>query len=127
MSAELADRHIRTDIKMSVAARDRQIHLLFSEDDPSTKQPRPAYTANFLMSAEQALAFATLVADLAFEADTGLKAAGPAIKAELADRHRSKLTARLSVILNSTREKKTINNRSLARQLVDVMLSEVLA
>lgn len=124
---ELADRQIRTDVSMHVAARDKLIHLLFSEEDQQTKQPRPAYTSNFLMSAEQALAFSTLVADLAFEADTGLKAAGPALKAELMDRHRTTLITRLSVILNSQREKKTINNRSLARQLVDVCLSEVFA
>lgn len=127
MSDALADRHIRTDIEMSVAAREGQLHLLFSEYDAEKKELRPAFTSNFLMTAEQGLAFATLVADLAFEADTGLKSAGPAIKAELADRHRAKLTNRLTVMLNSTREKKTINNRSLARQVVDIMLSEVLS
>jgi hypothetical protein len=119
------DREIRTDIEMVVAARDRQVHLLFSEEDTQTKEKRPAFTSNFLMSAEQALQFSTLVADLAFEADTGLKAAGPAIKSELIDRHREKLTNRLAVIMNSQREKRTISNRKLAKQLVDVCLSEV--
>lgn len=119
------DREIRTDIEMAVAARDRQVHLLFSEEDNQTKEKRPAFTSNFLMSAEQALAFSTLVADLAFEADTGLKPAGPAIKSELIERHRSKLTNRLAVMLNSQREKKTVNNRSLAKQMVETCLKEV--
>lgn len=127
MTAELTDRHIRTDVSMSVAARDRQIHLLFSEEDTQTKQLRPAFTSNFLMTAEQALAFSTLVADLAFEADTGLKAAGPAIKAELAERHRAKLTQRLTVVLGSRREKKAMSNGALARELVDICLKEILS
>lgn len=126
MSDAISERVIRTDIEMQVAAREGQIHLLFNEKNQQGESV-PAYTPNFLLSAPDALTFATLLADLAFEADTGLKSAGPAIKAELADRHRSKLTNRLSVLFNTQREKKTIDNRSLARQVVDIMLSEVLS
>ena len=123
---DLTDRHIRTDVQMQAVARDKQIHLLFSEEDSQTKELRPAFTSNFLMSADQALAFSTLVADLAFEADTGLKAVGPALKAELADRHRTKLTQRLSVMLGTLREKRTLSNEKLAQRLVEICLREVL-
>lgn len=123
---DLADRQIRTDIDMQVVARDKQIHLLFSEQDSQTKQKRPAYTANFLMSAPDALRFSTLVADLAFEADTGLKAAGPALKAELMDKHRRTLTRRLEVVMNSQREQRTVSNYKLAKEMVEICLKEVL-
>lgn len=109
---------------MAVAARDGQIHLLFNEQDASG-EPKAAYTPNFLLSANDALVFSTLLADLAFEVDTGLKPAGNVVKAELMDRHRTKLISRLTVILNSRREMKTTSNRSLARMLVDVCMDEV--
>lgn len=125
--SDVFDRQIRTDIEMIPVARDKEIHLLFNERDLETKELCPAFTSNFLMSADQGLTLAALLADLAFEADSGLKPAGSAIKTELADRHRTKLTNRISLMLNSMREKKTINNHSLSRQLVDVMLAEVLA
>lgn len=119
------DRQIRTDVEMQVVAQDRQIHLLFSEEDYQTKELKPAFTSNFLMSAEQALSVSALMADLAFEADTGLKAAGPALKAELVERHRATLSRRLEVILNSTRDKRKVSNASLARTLVDTCLAAV--
>lgn len=124
MTDAISERVIRTDIDMQVAARDGQIHLLFNEKDQAGESV-PAYTPNFLLSASDALAFSALLADLAFEADTGLKAAGPALKAELVERHRQKLVDRLAVVLNSTREKKTTSNRGLAKQLVDIALAEV--
>lgn len=126
MSDAIAERIIRTDISMQVLARDGSIHLLFSEPNQAG-DPVPAYTANFLMSASDALMFSTLVADLAFEAETGLKAAAPALKAELMERHRVKLIDRLNVVLNSTREKKTTSNRNLAKQVVEICMSEIFA
>lgn len=123
MSGEISERVIRTDIEMSVAARDGQVHLLFSEKD-AAGQPRAAYTANMILSAGDALTFSSLLADLAFEEEAGLRMP-EARKAELVARHRAKLLERLTVVLNSQREKKTISNRSLARQMVDIMSSEV--
>lgn len=117
------NRQIRTDIEMSVAARDGQIHLLFSERDQAGEL-RPAYTANMLLSAGDALTLSSLIADLAFQEDTSLRMPN-AMKEELVQRHRATLMDRISVMLNSQREKKTISNRSLARQLVDVMSKEV--
>lgn len=124
MSADLlADRQIRTDIEMHVVARDGSVHLLFSEKDQAGAA-RPAYTANFLLSANDALTMSSLIADLALQEDTGLRIP-EAMKEELVQRHRKTLMDRIAVVLNSTREKKTINNRSLARQLVDIMSHEV--
>lgn len=120
----MTERNIRTDITMQVAARDGEVHLLFNEQGEDG-QPRPAYTPNFLLSASDALTFSALLADLAFEADTGLKAVGPAQKAELIERHRVKLVDRLTVVLNSQREKKTTTNRKLAKQVVDIVLADV--
>lgn len=123
MSDQL-DRVIRTDVEMQVAARDGQIHLLFNERNQAG-EPVPAYTPNFLLSASDALAMSTLLADLAFEAETSLKPAGDVVKAELMERHRTKLIDRLQVVLNSTREKRTTSNRQLAKQVVDICMSEV--
>lgn len=123
MTDTISDRQIRTDVEMSVAARDGQVHLLFSERDQAGDL-RPAYTANMLLSAGDALTLSSLIADLALQEDTGLRIP-EAMKAELVQRHRKTLLDRISVVLNSQREKKTISNRSLAQQLVDIMSKEV--
>ena len=123
MTDAIAERVIRTDIEMTVAARDGQIHLLFNEKN-QLGEPVPAYTPNFLMPASDALTLSSLLADLTFEADTGLKAPA-AVKQELIERHRKTLTDRLHVVLNSTRERKTTSNRSLARKIVDICMSEI--
>lgn len=118
------DREIRTDVFMHVVARDKLIHLLFSEEDKQTKELRATVTGNMLLSPGDALTFSAQLADLAFEADTGLKAPH-AVKEELIARHRSKLRERMRVVLNSQREKRTISNAELARKLVDICMSEV--
>lgn len=124
LSADLiADRVIRTDVEMHVVAREGSVHLLFSEKDQAG-QPRPAYTTNFLLSAGDALTMSSLIADLAMQEDTGLRIP-EAMKEELVQRHRKTLLDRISVVLNSQREKKTISNRSLSQQLVDIMSKEV--
>lgn len=120
---QLAGRVIRPDIEMHVVARDGSVHLLFSEKDQAG-QPRPAYTANFLLSAGDALTMSSLIADLALQEDTDLRIP-EAMKEELVQRHRKTLLDRISVVLNSQREKKTISNRSLSMQLVDIMSREV--
>jgi hypothetical protein len=63
--------------------------------------------------------------DAAYEARGDLKPAGGAVKHELIERHRKTLTRRLEVVMNSQREKKTTSNHQLARQLVDIALSEI--
>lgn len=125
MSEEIGDRQVRTDIEMQIVARDRQVWLLFNEKDLQTKETKPAYTPNFILSASDALVMSTLIADLAYEAEAGMKAAGGALKAELIERHRVKLVDRLTVVFNSAREKKTTSNRGLAKQVVDICMGEV--
>ncbi len=123
MTDEL-DRQIRTDIAMQVAAREREIHLLFNETD-AQGITKPAMTSNFLLSAGDALVFSSLLADLAFEADAGLKMPG-AQKKELEARHRETLRNRYRVMLNSMRETKYISNEQLAQQLTDIAAKEFL-
>lgn len=119
----LSERVIRTDITMQVAAREGQIHLLFDEKN-QVGESVPAYTANFVTTANDALTLSSLLADLAFEVDSGLKIP-EAMKKELVARHRVTLLNRIRVVLNSTRETKVITNQMLAQQLVDLMSAEV--
>ncbi len=120
---ELADRQIRTDIEMSVVARAREIHLLFNEKHQDGAMV-PAFTSNFLLSTHDAVMCAGLIADLAYEADQGLKPAGKGLKAALVERARVKLTARVALMLRSMREDKTISHQKLAQEVVDVCLKE---
>lgn len=119
----LSERVIRTDITMQVAAREGQIHFLFDEKNQAG-QSVPAYTANFVTTANDALTLSSLLADLAFEVDSGLKIP-EAQKKELVARHRVTLLNRIRVVLNSTRETKTITNQMLAQQIVDILSAEV--
>lgn len=121
----MTEHQIRTDVEMQVVAREGQIHLLFSSrKDDGRGELEPTHTSNFLMPASDALVLSSLLADMAFEIESGLRMPA-AQKEELVQRHRSKLMERIRVVLNSQREKKTINNASLARSLVDIMSNEV--
>ena len=74
---------------------------------------------------ENAISVAEALTSNAFEARDGMKPVGDTLKAELVERHRKKLYNRLGLVLNSTRENRTISNSNLARQLVDICLSEI--
>lgn len=76
-------------------------------------------------AAQQMINLCMGLIDYAYEQRSDLKPAGGAVKHEMIERHRRLLTQRLAVMLNSQREKKTITNRALAKQIVDVMLKEV--
>ena len=116
---------ISADIDMQIVARDKAITLLFSrETDAGTV---PALTDNMMLDPETALLAAQLMTDLAFEADSGLKPMGPALKASLIEKHRSILLPRLKVILSSTRGNRKITHEQLAVQLLDVFCHEVFA
>lgn len=54
-----------------------------------------------------------------------LKPADGAMKREMVERHRRTLTKRVEVMLNSTRERKRMSNPAMARELVDVCLSDI--
>jgi hypothetical protein len=75
--------------------------------------------------AQPAISAAMAIIDAVYELCGDMKPAGGAVKHELIERHRGTLTKRLEVVMNSTREKRTVSNQQMAKQLVDIMLSEV--
>src|SRR5258707_5487399 len=123
---DLSQRHIRTDIQMQVVAAPsplREIHMLFSEENEK-KELVPAFTSNFLMSPHDAVMFAGLTADLAYEMETGLKAAGAGLKAALIERARVKLVARVSIMLRSMRQDKNFSHQKIAQEVAVEWLKE---
>ena len=74
---------------------------------------------------ENMIQIAEALTAAAFEARDGLKPVSDTLKAELVARHRMTLTARLSLVLSSSRENKTKSNGVLAQELVDICLSEI--
>lgn len=120
---DIAQRTVFTDIDMQIVARAKTVFFLFSRNlDDGAKVP--ALTDNFALTPDAALQAATLLADMAYEADDGLKMPA-ATKLALIEKHRAKLLPRLEVMLNSQREKKTVGNDKLALQLLDAFCSEV--
>lgn len=116
---------IRSDIEMQVVARPKVVELLFSRRASDSGDRVPAMTDNMRMDPETALLSAQMITDMAFEADESIKPVGPALKANLVEKHRSVLGPRIATVLNSTREKKTITNDQLAKQLLDIFCAEV--
>ena len=122
--SEINGRVIHTDLEMQIVSREKTVFLLFSRKTNDSKDPVPALTDNFLMNAETALLASQKLADIAFEADEGLRIPA-AHKAALVEKHRGVLIPRLQVIFNSQRENITLSNEQLSRQIVDVVCSEV--
>ena len=120
---DLSNRVIRTDLQMQIVARDQNVFLLFSRKKRSGELV-PSKTDNFLIPADIALLASQKMADLAFEADEGLRMP-MSHKAALVEKHRSVLIPRLGVIFNSQRENKTLTNDQLARQIIDVVCAEI--
>lgn len=115
--------HVVADLQTTIVQRDGKVHLLFSRDVEG--ELKSADTNHVLFPAATALDVGQMIIDLAFEADTGLKPLGPAAKAELVKKHREKLVPRIGLMLNSMREKRTISNSALARQIMDTVCAEV--
>src|SRR5512135_556408 len=115
--------HVVTDIETQIVERDGAVHLLFSRRVEG--ELRSAQTDHVMWPAEQALAAGEAIIDMAFEADTGLKPVGPAAKAELVNKQRKLLVPRVALMLNSLREKRTLGNEALAREIVDTVFSEI--
>lgn len=63
--------------------------------------------------------------DHVYEHRGDLKPAGGTVKHELIERHRQKLTPRLTLMLNTLREERTTSNQQLARTIIDQMFSEI--
>lgn len=78
-----------------------------------------------LYDPDNAITLAERIAAAAYEVREGGPPVGPALKAELADRHRRTLIRRLTVMLNSTREDKKISNSKLSQIVVETCLKEV--
>lgn len=115
--------HVVADLQTTIVQRDGKVHLLFSRDVEG--ELKSADTNHVLFPAATALDVGQMIIDLAFEADTGLKPLGPAAKAELVKKHRDKLIPRIGLMLNSMREKRTVSNSALARQIMDTVCAEV--
>jgi len=122
--SDLSNREIRTDIEMQIVARDKSVFLLFSRRPSDADDLVPAQTDNMVLDPETALMASQVLADMAFQADDGLKMP-EAQKLALVEKHRAKLLPRLTVMLNSLREKKTVSNEQLARQALDAFCAEV--
>jgi hypothetical protein len=122
--SDLSNRVIHTDLQMQIVARDKAVFLLFSRQPSDSGDLVPAMTDNFLMPSDVALLASQKLADLAFEADEGLRMPS-SHKAALIEKHRAVLVPRLGVIFNSQRENKTLSNEQLARQIVDVVSAEI--
>lgn len=123
-------------LSMAVTVHDRQavLHLSEPREYVALTDAEPLMLGQRMILAgveanpdvaQAAIATAMALIDGIYELRGDLKPAGGAVKHELIERHRKTLTNRLTVILNSTREKKTTSNRGLAKQLVDVLLTEV--
>lgn len=113
------------DLDMQIVARDGAVILLFSRTNADSGIPSPAMTDNMRMDPATALQASQVLADLAFEADGGLKPIGSAQKAAMVEKHRMVLIPRLATMLGSLRENKRVTNAQLAVQLTDVFCSEV--
>ena len=101
-------------VQVAVKGEDGKVILKFDRD------------INYLeMGPQNAFDIAEAMSTAAFECRDGVKPAGPALKAELIERHRMALTQRLALMLNSTRNDVRIGNGQLAKSLVDTCLSEV--
>lgn len=74
---------------------------------------------------ENCLNIAEAMSAAAFEATEKLRPAGPALKAQLIERHRDKLIPRIALMLGSLRQDKKKSDGYLAEQFVSTMLGEV--
>lgn len=130
------DRAAADVLKIIVTVHGREVVLHFSEprEFVALTGLAPAHIGAKLMinavaaddtAAQSVLDLCMALIDSVYEQRGDLKPAGGAVKHELIERHRATLTNRLRIVLNSTREKKKIDNAALAKQLVEVMLKEV--
>lgn len=99
-----------------------KVVVLFSEKVEFNK---PTRIDRWEMDPKECLDITEAMATAAFEARDGVKPVGEALKAELVERHRQTLNTRLALVLNSTRENRTVGNEKLAQQLVDICLAQV--
>ncbi len=115
----------RPDLLMQVVQREGKVLLLFSRRHEASGNLVAEKTDHMMLDPQGALAAAECLSTMAFEADTNLKPVGETLKASLVKAHQDKLLPRLTLMLNSQRENRTISNQQLARQMLDAFCSEV--
>ena len=115
--------NINNDLQMQIVAREGKVILLFSVERDGNKVA--ANTDHMMLPPDAALRAAEVLANVAFEADTNLKPVGPALKAELVQKHREKLIPRIALMLGSLRENRMMSNGQIATQIMDAVCSEV--
>jgi len=76
------------------------------------------------MGPDNAIAIAGAITDNAFEAKNMVKPLGDTLKAELVERHREKLLARVALMLGSMNQP-SMTNGQRANKILDVVFSEV--
>lgn len=113
------------DINMQIVARDKRVTLLFSRNASDSSEMLPATVDHMNLDPETALMAARVMTEMAFEADGSIKPVGPALKANLVEKHRAVLIPRIASVMNSLRTKSTVTNQQLAVQLMDIMCAEV--
>jgi hypothetical protein len=123
-------------LSIAVTAHDKQavLHLSEPREYVALSGSEPLMIGQRLILAgvearpdtgQAAIAVALALIDGIYELRGDLKPAGGAVKHELIERHRATLTKRLEVVCNSIREKRTVSNHQLAKELTDIMLKEV--
>lgn len=75
--------------------------------------------------AQNCIDIAMAMTDAAYELKNGVKPVGDTLKADLIERHRDTLIPRVNMIMNSTREKKTVTNGRLSMTIIDTVFSEI--
>lgn len=123
-------------LQIAVSVHDRQtvVHLSEPREYVALSDAQPLMIGQRLILAgvearpdvaQAAIATAMALIDGIYELRGDIKPAGGAVKHELIERHRKTLTKRLEVVMNSTREKRTVSNHQLAKELVEIALKEV--
>lgn len=110
-----------TSVYVRVGIEDGQVMLLFTKDPEGGI---PANISKWRSDPKECLDITEAMAAAAFEADGGLKPVGPALKANLIEQHRIKLTHRFALMLN-TMHPLRMSDGEIAQKLVDAALQEI--
>lgn len=101
------------------------VHLAVSDFDSHVVLHFSRATEFVALTPKDALALGPVLMDKAYQVSGELKPADGAVKHELIERHRRTLTRRFELVMNTQRERKRVSNPALAKQLIDICLSEI--
>lgn len=99
-----------------------KVQLLFSR---SHEFLDPARIDQWTLDPTECLEICEAMATTAFEARDGVKPVTGALKAELVERHRMKLTQRVAMMMGTLRHDKTKSDGRIAQDVVEACLKEV--